>query len=964
MKRLAISTIVVLNLISTITLGQFFNPGQERYGQKWRQIRTSNFRLIYPASVEEQALQTASYLESIRDSVQLGLHHGTRRIPVVLHPNSILSNGFVSWAPKRMELVTTPAFDGYQGNWLNSVASHELRHVVQIDKLNNRFTRVLYFLFGEQVVGGVTAFVPTWFLEGDAVYAETEISDFGRGREPQFLQQYRAYFANSQTNFSYDKLLLGSYKHNIPNHYQFGYPIVAYGRKQYGDSLWSNMLRFTSGYPYTLIPSYFSIKAQTGLSRKGLAQSTFAYLHSTWSANKVKEPLPSKVLGKEKAYADFRYPQQLNDSTLFAYQTSIGKTPSFVFINTLSGDVKTIKRVGYIDSRVSICDGIVVWAEFDPHPRWEYLNYSNIRTLNIKTGEYNVVTRRGKFFSPVLLGRNLFAISYSTDGAAIVRVEPRSGNVLQSVSFEQGLEPRELVLTSENQLAVLAYSNSGAHILSLDAESMLLKPITPPLMRYIRSISYSNGRIFFSAASGTSEKIFSLDTENGALSLVLESNLGVTDPFFLSQNNQLLVSSFTTDGYKAALYPPASVAVSEIEAYADPFTITSRKPVVESAPLLSGSKRYSKAANLFRIHSWGPIYYDLDDIASGTITAYPGLSVLSQNLTGTVVASAGYSIESEGNALHSGISYSGMYPKITLTANKYDVNARTYSPFGIVPYNSNRDRFSLSASVLVPVTLSANAYLTGFSVRGKYTYSNDMLYKPDLNAFRHGLSIVENSLWFYSHTRMSHRDIRPQLGVTLHSQLVSSPFDDSNFGWLSASTVRAYIPGFARNHSLMLSYSYQKQGLERFYLANKIVFPRGYADFISQELNTLSANYLFPFWYPDINVGSLLYVKRFFANVYFDYGVNSFPARREGQLVMLKSTMHSYGAEVYADFNLFRTRYPLRIGYRQGFMGEDFEPFNEVLFSVDINQLFGFGGVKELLVEPQIAKSKPHAVEW
>jgi len=194
LKRLAISTIVVLNLISTITLGQFFNPGQERYGQKWRQIQTSNFRVIYPASVEEQALQTASYLESIRDSVQLGLHHGTRRIPVVLHPNSILSNGFVSWAPKRMELVTTPAFDGYQGNWLNSVASHELRHVVQIDKLNNRFTRVLYFLFGEQVVGGVTAFVPTWFLEGDAVYAETEISVFGRGREPQFLQQFRADF--------------------------------------------------------------------------------------------------------------------------------------------------------------------------------------------------------------------------------------------------------------------------------------------------------------------------------------------------------------------------------------------------------------------------------------------------------------------------------------------------------------------------------------------------------------------------------------------------------------------------------------------------------------------------------------------------------------------------------------------------------------------------------------------------
>ena len=59
-----------------------------------------------PSQCRRTNFANITYLESIRDSVQTGLHHGTRRIPVVLHPNSILSNGFVyrhlsewSWLP-------------------------------------------------------------------------------------------------------------------------------------------------------------------------------------------------------------------------------------------------------------------------------------------------------------------------------------------------------------------------------------------------------------------------------------------------------------------------------------------------------------------------------------------------------------------------------------------------------------------------------------------------------------------------------------------------------------------------------------------------------------------------------------------------------------------------------------------------------------------------------------------------
>ena len=52
---------------------------------------------------------------------------------------SVRSNGFVTWTPKRMELIVTPPQDSYAQDWIGQLSLHEYRHVVQISQLDQGF---------------------------------------------------------------------------------------------------------------------------------------------------------------------------------------------------------------------------------------------------------------------------------------------------------------------------------------------------------------------------------------------------------------------------------------------------------------------------------------------------------------------------------------------------------------------------------------------------------------------------------------------------------------------------------------------------------------------------------------------------------------------------------------------------------------------------------------------------------
>ena len=186
MKHLFVLCIFSL-FVGFTAQSQYFSWGTEPASIRWKQIQTDNFQVIYPKGQDSIAQRFTNLLEYVYDACGKTLGHAPAKISVILHTNSAITNGSVAWAPKRMDIFDVVPQDQISMGWLEMLAIHEFRHVVQFDKLNQGLTKILYFLLGEQAVGGVGGLLlPSWFFEGDAVATETALSLSGRGRQPEF----------------------------------------------------------------------------------------------------------------------------------------------------------------------------------------------------------------------------------------------------------------------------------------------------------------------------------------------------------------------------------------------------------------------------------------------------------------------------------------------------------------------------------------------------------------------------------------------------------------------------------------------------------------------------------------------------------------------------------------------------------------------------------------------------------
>lgn len=87
-----------------------------------------------------------------------------------------------------------------------------------------------------------------------------------------------------------------------------------------------------------------------------------------------------------------------------------------------------------------------------------------------------------------------------------------------------------------------------------------------------------------------------------------------------------------------------------------------------------------------------------------------------------------------------------------------------------------------------------------------------------------------------------------------------------------------------------------------------------------------------PIFYPDFSFGSLAYFKRLSINTFYDYAKNIYPKSTTKKHV---DYLNSYGFELFADINIFRTRYPIRLKFQQGWAGGNLLPFNSFSLFID-----------------------------
>jgi len=939
---------LLLSLLTVARAGaQYYDTGQDPASLKWRQIHTPHFRLIFPVDFEEGAKDYALLLEQSYSSLSALYPDGKTKIPVIIHNHSMSSNGYVSWAPRRMELFPLPGQDNLPMLPAQQLAVHETAHVLQLASLNRKGAgRVLSYLIGEQAVGISAAEIPMWAFEGDAVYAETVTGLSGRGRSNVFTQRARALVTREQGIYGYDKMLSGSYRNFTPDHYVFGYLMMNHLRTV-DSSAWTTAIRkVSSGYPFN--PVNNSLKRTTGLTKKKLYDSTFVLLERTWKESDLRDftEYPALSLGRKRDYVSHFTPHRSTDGRIVSLRTSLSDPSRFVITDTNGGTEHVLTTTGYIYPYIfSYSDSTLVWAELHPDIRWDNRDYSVIKRMDIGGGPVKQLTYRTRYTAPDLSpdGKTIVAVSTTPEmRCSLVILDAFTGEVLMDV-----VPPDNLIL----QRPAWSSDGSAVTVVTLNENGEGIRTYRPTGKRWTINIPESvtdiiqaelyNDTLYFLAQGDGSDNIYRLAGDS-TVTRVTGSRFGISG--FSIYGDEILFSDYSADGFiiasvnRVTVAGPAENTMHGVTPAVAPM-LTHRGDEDRAVPLIAESEPYRKTAHLFNFHSWFPFYGDIDEIQTDPTAISPGVTLISQNHLSTLISTLGYEYSGGNHYFHSGIKWSGWHPVINaqITYGGEQVVSRDTVTrpepaelkndlhLNISVYDQLWFAYGRFRQLLMPaIYLDYRNKYTWIS--GEDSYDKDMVY-------------LTGRLYFSNTFRTAYRDINPRWGQIIDLRITSAPWDTDLYNNRRYARGTFFFPGVARNHSLAVKAGYENQSPTRKLIFNNAIpWPRGYrGNLVAEELVSLSADYTMPLLYPDLAAGSLLYLKRIRSSLYYDYsrstGTYDYSA---GVYIPGDSGYSSMGAELLGDFYVLRFPFEISAGAGAGYIPGENRFFVKGVFSVNI----------------------------
>lgn len=927
---------------------QYYDTGQDPASIKWMQIKTNRFILIYPESYGPEGLKFAKSLDDSYTKLTSLYSEKKVRIPVIIHNYTTSSNGYVAWAPKRMEIYPTPEQNGIPMDPIEQLTTHELTHVLQMVSLNQGFTRAMSILSGEQFTGLISVQLPLWFMEGDAVYAESLLSPSGRGRTPSFQKQMKAIALEKPKLYSYDKMIGGSFKSFIPDHYQYGYQMVAWSYAKYGPLLWNKALDYTAKYPFTINPVNLSLYKEAGLTKSKLYSETFDSLKTIWQREEMKiNHVKYEALNppKKKDYVNYYSPVITGRDSVIAIKTSFSSPPEFVLINPAKRSEKRIHIPGNMYPYfLSGSNGKLVWVENHPDPRWENRTYSVIKIMDIDRKITRQLSSRSRYLAASISsdGRFVAAVENTISNQnSLIIIDAFNGDVLNKIPVPGNAYPqRPQWSQSGSDISIVFLSDKGEGIMYYSLKNKNWHTLLNPGRDDLQSAFLRNDSLFFVSSSSGTDNIFVLAPDEKVYKLT-NSKYGAYDPY--PEAGKVVFSDYSSSGYNIC-----EVNINEAKAYPgnnvkDPSLLINRFDTIKiksSDHSLTEYKPapYRKWGHVFGFHSWMPFYADIEKIQVDPSSIRPGVTLMSQNQLSTVISSIGYEYASDKtNQLHTRVTWKG-WPSVIESQLDYGGRAvvsklrnNVSDPLTIQPGVSFVNTISL------PLNFSSGRFLQ--YIRPSFTakYDNEYMYIKEKTTFDYGQTIFTGRFFFYNYHKSAIRDIYPKWAQVIDLYYAFAPFDKELYGSSYALKTAFFFPGLIRNHGIRLRYEAEIQKPEKLFLYQWASYPRSYKNIISLDLKLYSVDYTMPLLYPDLNIPGVLFIPRIRTTFFYDYATGVKNQYLDlGQFHNYTETFKSFGAELWSDFYVLRIPFMISAGVQTTWKTVNGPPVFELLFNIDV----------------------------
>ena len=923
---------------------------------KWKQIDTDTVRIIFPEGMDSTAQRVSNIIHYLAKNGPAKLGPQLRKVNIVLQTQSTIGNGYVSLAPFRSEFQITPVtnnFDLGSISWPEALSVHEYRHVQQFNNFRNGLSNLFYYLFGESGwLVGINAAVPDWFYEGDAVYNETVTTNQGRGRIPNFLNDYKSLWLYNK-NYSWMKLRNGSLKDYVPSHYPLGYLLVNYGREKYGLDFWSKVTKDASGFKGLFYPFQHAVKKYSGQSYEKFRNDAFEYYKGLSGLELYKDSSGNGTLNTSTLLSagsasqgtfnwsgatgienitplntsvptNYFYPYQAGKDSLLYLKSSYRKLPAF-YIRSSGDFIRGPLHAHYsgreqklrvkdisLDEHFSYRNGKIVYAAYETDPRWGWRDYSVIRILD-KQGKQRTLAHKTKYFEPDISpgGKSIAAVQILPGGKSELHIlDSKDGAVRQkihSVEINLFTNPK---FVNDSLLVTAVRLNDGRMTIAItDVHTGILERLIVPTFAVIDNLSTTSQVVYYTASYSGNDELYALQLSDRKVFQLTKTGLG---NYFANANDEKIVwSGFTPEGFqlrKMNLQDRQWVAVSDsiLSGSNYPYPVAHSKELDDI--LLNAvpnnkflEKRYTLGEHLFYFHSWRP-YYDEPEFT---------YSIFSDNILNNFSNEFYYRYNQDENSHAVGwaSSFAALYPMLN-TGVEYTFNRTAKTVAG----NYTENRLEARVGYNIPLNFTRGRTFRFLDFGSNYVFSHRMptgIFKDSVEAI--SKSYLSHFVSWSHYTPKAVQHIFPKFGYTLSANLRH---------WLNAFTGLRYnaqwllngqifLPSI-QNHSIVLTGSYQRVDTNSYTFSNRFVLSRGYDDLYFQKMWRLSANYHFPIAYPDFGFANLVYLQRLRGNLFYDYSTaytGYFSGPKKSWL------LRSVGAELYFDTKWWN-EYPLTFGVR------------------------------------------------
>lgn len=916
---------------ATLVQAQVFDTAQSLPNHSWQTISNEFVKVIYPEVMKNEAVYIANLIEHY--SKYVGKTYGIEKpekLSLILRPDNSDPNGFVTLAPRRSEWYASTMFTPYVGStdWFQVLSIHEYRHVMQYDHYNRRTVKFLYYIMGD---GGrsLATFLalPSWYNEGDAVWAETKYTDAGRGRSPRFLARLKALVLRDQIP-TYDQFLNGSYSTELPNQYVYGYALISYATQKFGENIWQKITDDVALFPnpFRLYTSFENI---TGQSFESFYNETMNDLKSKWSKD---APLSLKT----EEFRDQISATQIND-TVYYVERTLDSLPSIVVEK--SGQRKTLAKLPFIKeiSWIQFGKTKAVYTEFNSNPRFDFAGSSDIIIVDLQSGKTKRLTEHRRFYNPSFnLSQNkILATEFTIDQKWVLVELDLNGKVLQQVGIPNHKVVQGVYLDDKNAVAILNGQTGLKSLVTVNLQThQVTQTLLAPSHNLLNAISVdAKKNILFEAQYKGATDIFALNS-SFALFRCTNSKIAAFTP--TSDGQHLFYSDSDVNG---AIYK--KINLSECKSFSNSelinFNYLGDNPSdnYNKFPLQSFPEQdqlFTKNLANYKAEEYGDFVQQLLIPHTWGLLLGRGFSLGLQtdNYLRTLSFAALTGSDSEEGTNFSAVELSlkKYYPLIGL---KLENRQREVTNLETVSTVKAWTENNALVSMIIPYRHNYNIYSTfaSLSFEGGYTdTSNYKLNKVDYSDSNYFYKSSAQFSFAWQQNPAPRSIMAPWLlSYSIRSDKAEKPKDSSLNSNRVLHQATLQTPSLFKHDGFTFNYSQQNQtGSNLAYRfapessAIDYVFSRGYTYKDVTVFKKTSANYFFPLIEPDLTLGGFYYLKRSYANLFFDSTVV------DSSLV--NSTLNSYGAELLLESKVFRIL-PLTFGVRVGQKDLDKKSFSE-----------------------------------